>query len=67
MPTGYRSGLARRELINGIDHERITSLCLEIWPDVIVNCAAISSSAQVHANPTLAEQINVACQGCLHS
>ena len=53
-------GLARSELINGIDHEGITSLCLEIWPDVIVNCAAISSSAQVDANPTLAEQINVA-------
>ena len=53
-------GLARCELIDGRDHERITSLCLEIWPDVIVNCAAISSPAQVDAHPALAEQMNVA-------
>ena len=45
-------GLARSELINGIDHEGITSLCLAIWPEDIVNCAAISSSAQEDANPT---------------
>lgn len=40
--------------------EKITSLTLEWWPDVIVNCAAISSPAQVDAHPELAEKINVA-------
>lgn len=38
----------------------LTSLCLELWPDVIVNCAAISSPASVEADPALAEKINVA-------
>lgn len=38
----------------------ITELTLEWWPDVIVNCAAVSSPAQVDANPKLAEKINVA-------
>ncbi len=37
----------------------ITELTLEWWPDVIVNCAAISSPAQVDADPKLAEKINV--------
>ena len=40
--------------------EKITTLILEWWPDVIVNCAAISSPAEVDANPELAEKINVA-------
>ena len=40
--------------------EKITQLILEWWPDVIVNCAAISSPVEVDANPKLAEKINVA-------
>ena len=39
--------------------EQITKLTLELWPDVIVNCAAISSSMQVDQDPKLAEKINV--------
>lgn len=53
-------GVARTELIDGTELDRITSLCLEIWPDVIVNCAALSNPATVDANPELAEKINVA-------
>ncbi len=53
-------GIARTELIDGTEVDRITSLCLELWPDVIVNCAAISSPAAVDTNPQLAEKINVA-------
>lgn len=39
--------------------EALSAACLQIWPDVIVNCAAISSPEQALANPTLAEKINV--------
>ncbi|MGB0263658.1 MAG: SDR family oxidoreductase [Opitutales bacterium] len=53
------TGLARCALVAGTDLMQITSLCLELWPDVIVNCAALSNPAEVDANPTLAEQINV--------
>jgi dTDP-4-dehydrorhamnose reductase len=40
--------------------DQITTLALELWPDAIVNCAAISSPAKVEAAPQLAEKINVA-------
>ena len=53
-------GISRTELINGADTDQITALCLETWPDVIVNCAALSNPATVDAEPTLAEKINVA-------
>ena len=56
-------------IVNGL-HEAIqydatevgdlTSMCLQLWPDAIVNCAAISSPAEVDADPQLAEKINVA-------
>ena len=45
---------------NAEDLEQITTPALELWPDVIVNCAAISSPAEVDAHPALAEKINVA-------
>ncbi|WP_309387539.1 dTDP-4-dehydrorhamnose reductase family protein [Cerasicoccus frondis] len=38
----------------------IEALILEEFPDIIVNCAAISNPASVDANPELAEKINVA-------
>ena len=53
-------GIERSIRINARELEQITKLTLEIWPDVIVNCAAISSPADVDANPNLAEKINVA-------
>tara|TARA_B110000003_G_scaffold218692_1_gene218383 strand:- start:1617 stop:2507 length:891 start_codon:yes stop_codon:yes gene_type:complete len=40
--------------------ENLTQLCLDLWPDAIVNCAAISSPEQCEQNPNLAEKINVA-------
>lgn len=54
------SGLARSLQLDLSAPDSLTSLCLEIWPDAIVNCAAISNSASVEAEPTLAENINVA-------
>ena len=53
-------GLERRIQIDAQELDKITELTLDWWPDAIVNCAAISSPAQVDANPKLAEKINVA-------
>ena len=40
--------------------EGLTQLILDLWPDAIVNCAALSNPAAVDANPQLAEKVNVA-------
>ena len=53
-------GLAGMHQLEGSETETLTQLCLELWPDVIVNCAALSNPAAVDANPRLAEKINVA-------
>lgn len=53
-------GLAQTLQLDASRPEQLTSLCLEIWPDAIVNAAAISSPADVDADPKLAEKINVA-------
>ncbi|WPJ95023.1 SDR family oxidoreductase [Coraliomargarita algicola] len=54
------SGLERSIQLDASQPEALTALCLEHWPDVIVNCAAISNPASVDAVPRLAEQVNVA-------
>ena len=54
------SGLTRTQQMDLSVCDPLTSLCLELWPDAIVNCAAISSPATVEAEPSLAERINVA-------
>jgi len=41
------------------ESESVTALILDWWPDVIVNCAAVSSPSQVDAHPKIAEKINV--------
>lgn len=53
-------GLSRSVQLDLSRPNALTSLCLEIWPDAIVNCAAISEPASVVAQPALAEKINVA-------
>lgn len=40
--------------------DRLTEYCLALWPDAIVNCAALSSPAQCEQAPTVAEKVNVA-------
>lgn len=54
------SGLSRSLQFDLITPDPLTHLCLETWPDAIVNCAAISNPASVEAQPELAEKINVA-------
>ena len=53
-------GLARSLQLDLSAPDPLTSLCLESWPDAVVNCAAISNPASVEAEPPLAEKINVA-------
>lgn len=53
------SGLHRTLQMDLTNPNQLTSLVLEQWPDAIVNCAAISSPAEVDAQPDLAEKINV--------
>jgi dTDP-4-dehydrorhamnose reductase len=42
------------------DTSELTRLALELWPDAVINCAALSNPASVDADPKLAEKINVA-------
>lgn len=41
-----------------LDEHAVQRAVLEVFPDAIVNCAAISSPADVDANPELAEKMN---------
>jgi dTDP-4-dehydrorhamnose reductase len=54
------SGLVRTIQLDAAQPESLTKLALELWPDAIVNCAAISNPATVDADPKLAEKVNVA-------
>lgn len=53
-------GLSQAIRLDASKPESLTGLCLEIWPDAIVNCAAVSSPTTVNAQPKLAEKVNVA-------
>ena len=54
------AGLVRTLQQDLSDTTELTSLILELWPDAIVNSAAISNPVSVDAEPKLAEKINVA-------
>lgn len=54
------SGLAQAIKMDLQAPDNLTQLCLQLWPDAIVNCAAISSPQQCEQSPDLAEKINVA-------
>ena len=53
-------GLARTIQLDASEHEELTKIAIELWPDAIVNCAAISSATSVEADAMRAEKINVA-------
>jgi dTDP-4-dehydrorhamnose reductase len=53
-------GLAQTIQLDASLPEALTSLCLKLWPDAIVNAAAISTPADADADPQRAEKINVA-------
>ena len=52
-------GLARARSLDARDTGTLTSLCLDLWPDVIVNAAAVASPDAVDASPADAETVNV--------
>ena len=41
------------------NHEQVTREMFDLWPDAIVNCAAVSSPDQVNQNPAAAHLVNV--------
>jgi dTDP-4-dehydrorhamnose reductase len=53
-------GLSTTIRLDAAQPESLTQLCLEMWPDVIVNSAALSEPAAVEADPKRAEKVNVA-------
>ena len=53
-------GLARTIQLDASEPEKLTQIAIELWPDVIVNCAAISNAIAVEADAMRAEKINVA-------
>ena len=52
-------GLSRILQMDVTQTEPLKALCLELWPDVIVNCAAVSDPISVETAPKLAEKVNV--------
>mgnify|MGYP001451739125 CR=1 FL=1 len=52
-------GLAEKRSVDLTDLGALTSLALELFPDAIVNCAAVSEPGQCEADPALSQQLNV--------
>ena len=52
--------LTRTIQLDAAQPETLTNIVIEMWPDVIVNCAAITKLTSVEADAKLAEKINVA-------
>ena len=53
-------GLKRAIQLDASQPELLTNIVIEMWPDAIVNCAAISNPASVEAESKRSEKINVA-------
>ena len=53
-------GLAKTIQLDASEPEELTKIAIELWPDAIVNCAAISNATSVEADAMRAEKINVA-------
>jgi dTDP-4-dehydrorhamnose reductase len=53
-------GLAARRSLDLADESAVTAALLEVFPDAIVNCAAISVPEMCEADPARAQTLNVA-------
>lgn len=62
---GAVEGLAGQRPIDLANAGATTSAVLDVFPDAIVNCAAISSPDACDANPALAQALNVALPALL--
>ncbi|HEY0947050.1 MAG TPA: sugar nucleotide-binding protein [Opitutaceae bacterium] len=58
-------GLARQLTLDLSDEAALTTQVLELFPEVIVNCAAISEPAQCEADPARAQTLNVVLPSAL--
>jgi dTDP-4-dehydrorhamnose reductase len=63
--TGELSGLASRRSLDLGNEAAVTTALLEIFPDAIVNCAAISEPAVVDQDPAGSQALNVALPATL--
>ncbi len=63
--TGDIPGLAVKRVADLTDEAALTATALELFPDAIVNCAAISEPAQCDADPARAQALNVALPALL--
>lgn len=63
--TGNVPGLSAQRTIDLTDETALTSVALELFPDAIVNCAAVSEPAQCEADPARAQALNVALPATL--
>jgi dTDP-4-dehydrorhamnose reductase len=57
--SGRIEGLHTQLTLDLAEEGHTTGAVLEVFPDAIVNCAAISSPDQAEANPALAQALNV--------
>lgn len=57
--TGELPGLAARRALDLTDEAAVSAAVLEVFPDVIVNCAAVSVPEDCDANPARAQTLNV--------
>ncbi len=57
---GEVPGLAAKRSADLTDEAALTATVLELFPDAIVNCAAVSETAQCDADPARAQALNVA-------
>ena len=53
-------GLRRTIQLDASHSEELTNTVIELWPDAIINCAAISNPTSVEADAKQAEKINIA-------
>jgi dTDP-4-dehydrorhamnose reductase len=63
--TGEVPGLAEKLAVNLADETATTSAVLDMFPQAIVNCAAIAAPEACEADPALAQALNVALPATL--
>lgn len=63
--TGDIAGLAAKRSVDLTDETALTAIILELFPDAIVNCAAVSEPAHCDADPARAQALNVALPALL--
>ena len=62
---GKIEGLVQQRQLDLRDEMAVTAAVLDVFPQAIVNCAAIAAPEQCEADPALAQQLNVALPATL--